>query len=85
MHLIAAAGSCDGFIRLWKISSSYRQIEEVNRIPVKGFVNSIAFSADGSHLVAAVGKEHRLGRWWTLKEARNSVVAVRLNLNLDNS
>ena len=49
-------GSRDGFIRLWKVSSSYRQMEEVNRIPVKGFVNAIAFSNDGARLVAAVGQ-----------------------------
>ena len=77
------SGSRDGFIRLWKVSSSYRQMEEVNRIPVRGFVNSMAFSADGARLVAAVGQEHRLGRWWTLKEAKNSVVVVKLNLDLD--
>ena len=58
-------------------------MEEVNRIPVKGFVNSIAFSADGARLAAAVGQEHRLGRWWTHKEAKNSVVVVSLKLDLD--
>ncbi|KAI8504098.1 pre-rRNA processing protein [Branchiostoma belcheri] len=43
-----------------------------------GFVNGLKFSSDGSLLVAAVGQEHRLGRWWRLKPARNSLVIIRL-------
>jgi len=34
---------------------------------------------DGDHIVAAVGQEHRLGRWWRIKEARNSIVIIPLN------
>ena len=41
-------------------------------------MNALQFSEDGSLLVAGVGQEHRLGRWWSLKEARNSVVIVKL-------
>ena len=55
-YIFFIVGSRDGFIRLWKVSSSYRQMEEVNRIPVKGFVNAIAFSNDGARIVAAVGQ-----------------------------
>jgi len=43
-----------------------------------GFVNSLQFSDDGSLLVAGVGTEHRLGRWWHLKSAKNCVCIVRL-------
>jgi len=32
----------------------------------------------GNFLVAAVGQEHRLGRWWRNKEARNSIQIVSL-------
>jgi ribosomal RNA-processing protein 9 len=76
-------GSRDGHIRLWKTSSSHRNLEEVNRIPVTGFVNALSFSPDGRHLVAAVGQEHRLGRWWRIKEAKNSIVVIPLMLKED--
>lgn len=47
-------------------------------VPVRGFVNSLAFSSDGSKLIAAIGQEHRLGRWWRIKEAKNSVLVIPL-------
>ena len=43
-----------------------------------GFVNSLQFSDDGSLLVAGVGTEHWLGRWWHLKSAKNCVCIIRL-------
>lgn len=43
-----------------------------------GFVNSLAFSSDGSTLYAGVGQEHRLGRWWRLKNAKNAVYVIPL-------
>ena len=43
-----------------------------------GFVNSITFSSNGSNLIAGVGQEHRLGRWWKVKEARNQVMVIPL-------
>lgn len=36
------------------------------------------FTNDGLHLVAAVGQEHRFGRWWRIKQAKNSVVIIPL-------
>ena len=47
-------------------------------IEVPGFVNSLKFSEDGSTLVAGVGQEHRLGRWWRNAEAKNSIWVVKL-------
>lgn len=47
-------------------------------VPVKGFVNSLAFSNDGCKLIAAIGQEHRLGRWWRIKEAKNSILVIPL-------
>ena len=44
-----------------------------------GFVNSLKFSSDGLQLLAGVGQEHRLGRWWRLKEAKNSLVVISLS------
>ena len=36
-------------------------------------MNGLAFSKNGLRLVAGVGQEHRLGRWWRDAEARNSL------------
>ena len=50
----------------------------VFHIPIKGFINALAFTSDGQHLIAAVGQEHRLGRWWRDSSAKNSVVIIPL-------
>ena len=47
-------------------------------VPVAGIVNSIAFSADGRLLAAAVGHEHRLGAWHKSRAARDGVLFIRL-------
>ena len=76
--MVFYSGSSDGYIRLWKCGSNFRKLEQLQEMPVAGFVNDLAFSADGRALVAAVGQEHRLGRWTRLKEAKNCVVVVPL-------
>ena len=43
-----------------------------------GFVNALAFSNDGNNLIAGIGQEHRLGRWWRLKKAKNCVCVIPL-------
>lgn len=72
-------GSCDGMIKLWKLGDHYRTITLLMEIPVKGFVNSLAFTNNGEKLIAAVGQEHRLGRWWRMKEAANRILVISLN------
>lgn len=69
-------GSCDGFIRIWKVSDNGRNLNELYKIPVTGFVNSLAFTSNGSHLIAAVSQEHRLGRWWRMKDAKNNIIVI---------
>ena len=32
------------------------------------------------HLAVASGQEHKLGRWWRMKEAKNQVVVVQLEI-----
>ncbi len=44
-----------------------------------GFINDIKFSADGQYIIAAIGQEHKLGRWSTIKDCKNSVVVVKIN------
>ncbi|XP_066284541.1 U3 small nucleolar RNA-interacting protein 2-like isoform X3 [Branchiostoma lanceolatum] len=75
---LIASGSSDGHIRLWQCGDHFKTVKPLFSIPVVGFVNGLKFSSDGSFLVAAVGQEHRLGRWWRLKPARNSLVIIRL-------
>ncbi|CAD6199873.1 unnamed protein product, partial [Caenorhabditis auriculariae] len=41
-----------------------------------GFINGLSFSNDGKWLALAVGQEHKDGRWWVDKEARNRVVVI---------
>lgn len=52
------------------------------RIPVTGVVNQIVTSEDGRFLFAAVGKEHRLGRWKSVKDARNGLLVAALEGSL---
>lgn len=73
---LIASGSCDGFIRVWKLEKAYREIKLKFEIPVTGFVNSLTFTTDGCSLIAGIGQEHRLGRWWRLKEARNVILVI---------
>ncbi|GBP77258.1 U3 small nucleolar RNA-interacting protein 2 [Eumeta japonica] len=62
---VFASGSYDGNIRLWKICDSYRKVEPMFSIAVFGFVNNMQFANDGKQLYAAIGQEHKSGRWWS--------------------
>lgn len=55
----------------------YRPVQ-VASVPLEGFVNGLAVSSTGKFLVAAVGQEHRLGRWEHQKKARNEICVVPL-------
>lgn len=78
------AGSCDGSIKVWKLGDNYREITLLFEVPVRGFVNSLLFTNDGTKLIASVGQEHRLGRWWRIKEAKNSIVIIPLLKHSEN-
>lgn len=43
-----------------------------------GVVNALTFAPSGKFLVAAIGQEHRLGRWERIKAARNGVRIIPL-------
>jgi ribosomal RNA-processing protein 9 len=60
------------------LEKSYREIKLKFEIPVEGFVNSLQFSSDGNFLIAGIGQEHRLGRWWRIKEAKNVIMVFPL-------
>ncbi|GAB0091384.1 U3 small nucleolar RNA-interacting protein 2 [Sergentomyia squamirostris] len=73
---LAASGSCDGCIRVWKFESHFRKFTQIMEIPTLGFINALEFSPDGEHLVAAVGQEHRLGRWFKKPQGKNCIVVI---------
>ncbi|NXL64366.1 U3IP2 protein, partial [Chordeiles acutipennis] len=75
---LLATGSHSGSVKLWKCDEGFRKLEPLCDIPLVGFVNSLKFSATGDFLVAGLGQEHRLGRWWRLKEAKNSICIIPL-------
>ncbi|XP_020709446.2 U3 small nucleolar RNA-interacting protein 2 isoform X2 [Athalia rosae] len=75
---LVASGSRDGLIRLWKCGEAFRSLTQLMEIKVCGFVNALAFTPDGSSLVAGIGQEHRLGRWWRIPEAKNCIVVIPL-------
>ena len=56
--------------------------QQVASIPVTGFVNGLQLGASGRLLVAAVGQEHRLGRWSRVKAAKNGLLVVRMEPSL---
>ncbi|XP_030584324.1 U3 small nucleolar RNA-interacting protein 2 isoform X1 [Archocentrus centrarchus] len=76
----SGASSCshNSQVTVWKCGQNYRGLEPVFSVPVCGFVNSLKFSSSGQFLVAGVGQEHRLGRWWRLKEAKNGIYVIPL-------
>ena len=51
---------------------------QVSSVPLSGFINGLALARSGRFVAAAVGQEHRLGRWFGLKEARNCLAIVPL-------
>ncbi|XP_017263609.1 U3 small nucleolar RNA-interacting protein 2 isoform X1 [Kryptolebias marmoratus] len=65
-------------VKVWKCGQNYRGLELLFTVPVSGFVNSLKFSSSGQFLVVGVGQEHRLGRWWRLKEAKNGIYIIPL-------
>lgn len=71
-------GSQNGVIRLWQCDDSFRSLNPLFEIELTGFVNALCFTPDGTHLIAGIGQEHRLGRWWRIPEAKNVIVIIPL-------
>ncbi|OII77892.1 hypothetical protein cand_038480 [Cryptosporidium andersoni] len=68
-------GGYDGAIKAWKIQNN--QIINLSaNIEIDGFVNSM--DVTDKVLVAAIGQEHRLGRWETVKCAKNGILVQSL-------
>jgi ribosomal RNA-processing protein 9 len=71
-----ATGSHDGYLKLWHANAEDRVLNNTASIAVDGFVNSIALSK--RIIVAGVGNEHRLGRWWRLNKVKNCLKVFKL-------
>lgn len=77
---LVATGSSDGGLRLWKVDTGDHYMEEMAHLGVPGFINGLAFGPSGRVLVAAIGREHRLGRWERMpsSQAKDGLQIVRL-------
>lgn len=75
-----ASGSYDGTIRLWKVCDSYKKFEPLFSVEANGFVNCMQFSSDGKQLYAAVGQEHKSGRWFKDSRAKNGLLIINFNV-----
>lgn len=75
---LVASGASDGALRLWCCSAAQRRFTPVGEVALKGFVNGLAFGRSGRVLVAGTGREHRLGRFETLHDAKNTLHILRL-------
>lgn len=74
---LVASGSDDGMLRFWKAANEFKDLQAVGALPMQGSVNGLAWSDDGKTLVAAVGRDHRLGRWAVDKAVQNRVAILR--------
>ncbi|CAK5044849.1 unnamed protein product [Meloidogyne enterolobii] len=80
---LVASGSSDGFLRLWRVGQDWKSLDQIAQFNVPGFINDIRFSYNGCYIVCAVGQEHKRGRWWTLKEAKNRIMVIYLQKDLE--
>ncbi|KAH8741964.1 Rrp9p/U3-55K-family snoRNP-associated protein [Cryptosporidium ryanae] len=67
-------GGSDQYIKAWKFFNN--KLTLVDEVFIKGFVNDMFIS--DKFLVAAIGQEHRLGRWDTIKQSKNGIFIVPL-------
>ena len=58
---------------------TYNQALHASSFAAPGYVNGLWFAPDGTFLVAAVSREHRLGRWAPLADAHEGLVLMRLD------
>lgn len=72
------SGSSSGSIKVWRIQGEFQAILSHFDIAIVGFVNSLKVLNGGSLIVAGMGQEHRMGRWWRITEAKNSLCLIPL-------
>jgi len=78
---LAASGAGDGSVQLWALEDANRFLKPLHKLPVKGFVNSLAFAHSGRFLLAGAGQEPRMGRWGRNPAGRNGVIMHSIELS----
>ncbi|CEM33402.1 unnamed protein product [Vitrella brassicaformis CCMP3155] len=80
------SGSCDGVLRAWHskkgptdTAKSKPTVTQVAEASVDGCITSMCVAPKGGFLLAAVGKEHRHGRWISMKGVKNGLVRIPLH------
>lgn len=75
---LVVSGAGDGMLRFWKCEDvpKLKSVGSLNVGP--GFVNGIAVGHHHRIIATAIGTEHRLGRWASVKKAKNSVQFISL-------
>lgn len=75
------SGSWCGYIKIWKLSSDLKKFSLIAEdiLPIDGIINRLciiekgAKAKDGITIIAAVGKENRLGRWIKSENGKNGI------------
>ncbi|XP_014486859.1 PREDICTED: U3 small nucleolar RNA-interacting protein 2 isoform X2 [Dinoponera quadriceps] len=75
---LVASGSQNGSIKLWQCGEGFKSLNLLFEVEVPGFINALAFTPDGNHLIAGIGKEHKNGSWWRIASAKNCIVVIPL-------
>lgn len=76
---LVVSGSCDGNLKFWRCTNNFKSLLPLFNVPVKGFINGLVFTNDGSRLIVAIGNEHRFGRWHNVTGVKNSLHVIKLN------
>lgn len=75
---LAVSGAGDGMLRFWECEDKPPGLARCGAIATgPGFVNGIAVGAGARLVVAAVGQEHRLGRWNRMRGVKTGLRFVR--------
>jgi ribosomal RNA-processing protein 9 len=73
---LAASGSHTGQIKLWQCKTS--TLRNVYNIDAPGVINGLAIAKRARFIAAAIGREHRLGRWFNVRGVRDHLVFYTL-------
>ena len=78
-----ASGSCDGQLRFWHCSAdgSLGGVHSAGTVELRGWINAIRFGQKHPFLVAALGKEHRMGRWFPNVGGTNGLAICRFDVD----
>lgn len=75
---LVASGGGDGQILMWRCEEVPKLVNVGSVDLGGGFVNGIAIGRKRGVIVAAIGDEHRLGRWTKMRGVRNKIHFVPL-------